>query len=479
MVSHPRQSLINQPGTWTSVRYIALLFILFSASACNNQSSHNGPWYTWSAPAHPFMAANGRSNIHNDAYMTDAYTIAGPADDQLNITTTDLSRVCITIAFDRQGSIRTLCTGQDGKRAVYLLDPTTLQISAFYELPASTDTSAGGAGYFYMDHLDRMVVPTTDKHIYKINTTGNPPVFQIETDFDLTSLPDPVHIISALPDWSGRIWFVTEEGLAGILEEGSPPKTIALTHVEGSTTIRENIHNSFAVDDTGGVYVVSNYALYRLDADVSGNPTVTWRETYDRGTRKKPGQFGQGSGTTPTLIGQDYLAITDNAEPRMNVLIYKRQRNVTGNRLLCQVPVFKDGASATENSLIAFDNSIIVENNYGYTKAIEFIGKLSEPGVTRVDFYPDGQYQVVWTADEIVPSLVSKYSSGNGIFYTYTKDSEGWYFTGLNGANGTRIFRKKVGGDQLRFNNHYSGLAIGPDGAAYVGAVAGVIRIAP
>jgi hypothetical protein len=330
-----------------------------------------------------------------------------------------------------------------------------------------------------MEHLDRMVVPTTDKHIYKINTTGNPPVFQIETDFDLTSLPDPVHIISALPDWSGRIWFVTEEGLAGILEEGSPPKTIALTHVEGSTTIRENIHNSFAVDDTGGVYVVSNYALYRLDADVSGNPTVTWRETYDRGTRKKPGQFGQGSGTTPTLIGQDYLAITDNAEPRMNVLIYKRQRNVTGNRLLCQVPVFKDGASATENSLIAFDNSIIVENNYGYTKAIEFIGKLSEPGVTRVDFYPDGQYQVVWTADEIVPSLVSKYSSGNGIFYTYTKDSEGWYFTGLNGANGTRIFRKKVGGDQLRFNNHYSGLAIGPDGAAYVGAVAGVIRIAP
>src|SRR5207244_12923000 len=26
-----------------------------------------------SVPTHPFMAANGRSNIHDDAYMTDTY----------------------------------------------------------------------------------------------------------------------------------------------------------------------------------------------------------------------------------------------------------------------------------------------------------------------------------------------------------------------------------------------------------------------
>ena len=30
-------------------------------------------------PRHPFMAANGRSNLHDDAYMTDAYAVAGPA----------------------------------------------------------------------------------------------------------------------------------------------------------------------------------------------------------------------------------------------------------------------------------------------------------------------------------------------------------------------------------------------------------------
>ncbi|TMA57017.1 MAG: hypothetical protein E6J75_08490, partial [Deltaproteobacteria bacterium] len=29
-------------------------------------------------PQHPFMAPNGRSNVHDDAYMTDTYVGSGP-----------------------------------------------------------------------------------------------------------------------------------------------------------------------------------------------------------------------------------------------------------------------------------------------------------------------------------------------------------------------------------------------------------------
>jgi hypothetical protein len=32
-------------------------------------------------PQHPFMASNGRSTIHNDAYMTDTYRVGGPLGD--------------------------------------------------------------------------------------------------------------------------------------------------------------------------------------------------------------------------------------------------------------------------------------------------------------------------------------------------------------------------------------------------------------
>jgi hypothetical protein len=55
--------------------------------------------------------------------------------------------------------------------------------------------------------------------------------------------------------------------------------------------------------------------------------------TYDRGSTTKPGQIQQGSGTTPTCFD-----------------------DFAGNQFV---------AGATENSLIAVHDSIIVENNYG------------------------------------------------------------------------------------------------------------------
>ncbi|MEI2671731.1 MAG: hypothetical protein V9G13_11560 [Marmoricola sp.] len=51
---------------------------------------------------------------------------------------------------------------------------------------------------------------------------------------------------------------------------------------------------------------------------------MQWSTSYDRGTRVKPGQLSQGSGTTPTLIDDDLVAITDNADPRMNVIFLDR-----------------------------------------------------------------------------------------------------------------------------------------------------------
>src|SRR5206468_10967571 len=113
----------------------------------------------------------------------------------------------------------------------------------------------------------------------------------------------------------------------------------------------EAIGNSFAVDETGGVFIVSDHAMYRFDAGPMGEPEVTWREAYDRGTRLKPGQVNFGSGTTPTLMGTGWVAITDNADPQMHVLVYRREAAVSGPRLFCTEPVFAAGMGATENSL--------------------------------------------------------------------------------------------------------------------------------
>ena len=73
------------------------------------------------------------------------------------------------------------------------------------------------------------------------------------------------------------------------------------------------------------MYIVSDHKMYAMLADPQGMPQVLWEESYDRGSGRKVGTINQGSGTTPTLIGDEYLTITDNADGRINLLVYRRK----------------------------------------------------------------------------------------------------------------------------------------------------------
>src|SRR5260370_20831801 len=106
--------------------------------------------------------------------------------------------------------------------------------------------------------------------------------------------------------------------------------------------------------------------LWRFDALADGTASETWSAHYDFGIRTKPGQLYQGSGTTPTLMGTDYVAIGDNADPRMHVVVFKRTAAPLANRQVCAVEVFPPILSDSFNSLIATDTTITVENNSGY-----------------------------------------------------------------------------------------------------------------
>ena len=128
-------------------------------------------------------------------------------------------------------------------------------------------------------------------------------------------------IISALPDWSGRLWFASTQRRRG---DGRPGSGAVRSRPLG-----EPIGNSFAVDETGGVYIVTDAALYRFEAGADGAPRRCWRETYENTGIQKPGQTEAGSGTTPTLMGDGLVAITDNADP-MNVVVYSAAGASTG-----------------------------------------------------------------------------------------------------------------------------------------------------
>lgn len=93
-------------------------------------------------------------------------------------------------------------------------------------------------------------------------------------------------------------------------------------------------------------------------------------------------------------------------------------------RVVCEQPVFRKGASATENSIIATGRSMIVENNYGYFPPPDATsnGSTTAPGVERVDIGRRGRgCRSVWRSREISPSTVPKLSLASGLIYLYTK----------------------------------------------------------
>jgi hypothetical protein len=257
------------------------------------------------------------------------------------------------------------------------------------------------------------------------------------------------------------------------------------TEAVNVTVLGEEIENSFAVDKTG-VYIVSDTAMYRLQADPGQAPVVVWSQVYQNVGLHKPGQFNAGSGTTPTILRGGYVAITDNADP-MNVVVYRTAATLGGgeSRVVCEVPVFGAGASATENSLIGAGNSLIVENNYGYQVTRTMNGAVTTPGLARVDIRPDGSgCDVVWTSAERAPSVVPKVSTKTGLLYIYTKDpdpvnttSDAWFWTAIDFTTGQTVW-KQLAGTGLNFNNHYAGLVIGRrTRTAYLGVIGGIAAL--
>jgi hypothetical protein len=173
-------------------------------------------------PQNAFMAPNGRSNLHDDAYMTNTYLWSGPLGNNMQTMSTFQGAECASLTFDSSGRIVAICIGLEGPRLV-MFDPKTLDLLAVMALPprslgTNPFTDFSGGGYFYLDQSDRAVIPTANGQIWVVGemngATG--PGFALQRAYDVrASMSSGDQIISALPDWSGRIWFATTKGVVG------------------------------------------------------------------------------------------------------------------------------------------------------------------------------------------------------------------------------------------------------------------------
>jgi hypothetical protein len=440
-----------------------------------------------STPAqNPFLADNPNSNIHNDGTMSDAYFDRKVLDpNKAKVIRRHLGGVCASIMTDSHGRLIAVCVNPT-KVHINVLDPKTLKVLTSKHVanrPFRPDfaTNFAGGGYAVLDNKDRVIMPTTDGRITRwtvSNKKGDPEITKLD-EFDVTDGLGPGEgINSTLPDVSGKWWIVGQLGSVAALD-------METGKVESTYFSDVDIENSFAVSKNGGAYVVTSKELVYLTL-TDGKPVVSWREPYDQGVRVKPGQTSQASGTTPTLLlDERFVAITDNADPRMNVLVFDTAPGLAeGERQVCKVPVFGKNTSATDNSLIAMGPALFVENNYGYNLLEATNGRSTEPGMSRIDVAEDGSgCSRIWENHEIrIPSVVSK-GSTEGVIVTYSRDEsnwgvDSWFFTVLDANKGDVMWRVRSGSGPM-VNNHYAATYLGSDGAIYTGATGGIVALVP
>lgn len=463
----------------------------------------------------PGLAAIGSAAMHGDGWQSDTHPVMGPVGNPVEIRSRQagnkLTRQCATFLFRRDGKIIAMCGGLFSFRIV-LLDPDTLTALASYDLPmrptafqtvihrdpSITMSDSSGGAYMILDDQDRVVLGDSRYRIQIIEAVQQGGEWQLRAARSWDLRPYIPHdcqhydnwfasgpcdmLTTVVPGPGGLYWWNSRYGRVGTLD----PKTgkVALVALKG-----EEIQNAVAQDDRV-VYVLSDHAQYAFGSGADGKPVQLWRYAYDRGSNRKVGSINQGSGTTPTLLGPDYLTITDNADGRINLLVLHRGAlKPEQERLVCKMPLFAEGASAAENSAIGFNRSVVIENNSGYTSAREQKDYRNvRGGVTRIDVREDASgCDVVWSVPLKAPSVVAKLATKSGILWYATFEDAGkqangkpddqlWSLAGLDITTGKQVARIPLGTGN-NWNNNWAPIALAPDNSLYVGTTRGIVQV--
>ena len=286
-----------------------------------------------------------------------------------------------------------------------------------------------------------------------------------------------------------------------------------IEEISNDPNTREEIQNSFSVSDDG-VFVLSNVALYKFffnekTKQIEMNPN--WVDAFEEGELLypndfsfKPGHLNNGGGTTPTLMDDRFVAIGDNDTSQININIYDQK---TGS-LVFRHKLFKDGASACENSIVAYKNSFVIANTYGYVDPFNI--NETPGGIMKFDFNESTQafeWNKNWPATGLFDpkTATPKLSAGNGLIYVYNRSDQefnghqDWQLTAIDFRTGYRVFyirpyfdkkqfKDNVGAimkksslgtknyDRKVFNNIWATYAFGPNNSIYIGAYRGFIK---
>ncbi len=555
----------------------ALLLLILTATLGCSSSSPSGTGYTPTtdtsdlcttplAPNEPLCSTAFGDTVwsasHRASYAQGSSPFAGPTDSATAMSehlTLEGAGVPVIMSFsapydDGGRAVWSVVTG--AQAAIVKVDHETFEIIDTYvptereDSPPTFTLGLSGA-YTAIDSKNRFIAGRTRFVGFYGDSVQGDRSSPIELKKRIF-MPDEVFcnendVIAGMSlTYGGYLAFATELGNLFVISPDVDPNNLGDVPVvstnENCATADEAdleiVSNSVAVDENGGIYVLTSAAMYRFDWDGS-ELTQAWRAEYESADEvPSPIRLGPGSGSTPSLMGTNadddrFVVITDG-QALMNLVLFWRDEVPADwepiapgkdPRIACEVPVdYGTGTTEaiSEQSVAVRGYAAVVVNDLltnptinppttlpfganaqNLVSALE--GGIPEKapfGLERIDWDPETRTcSTVWANSEIsVPNGIPSISEASGLVYGAGQRDGQFGLEGLDFETGeSRVWVAAGSGecppellviasalpgvaDVLEQvpdsceNSVYAATTVGPDGTVYTGTFNGMTR---
>jgi hypothetical protein len=486
-----------------------------------------------------FSQESSSNCMHDNSHMTDASAQEGPIcyDFSSNKLCTEaiiqemsfrrsskskLPSMCPTFVFDRFNNLITINFSlalinkdkDEGKVEISLLHidykkfETTdtlplpdrgikiLKVKLFKKEYKKELQKTHGGTYFFIDNQNRAIIPCSDNHIFII------PILEYGFDQDniiklnTKLLPEEDKLIAVSADNKGHLWFTSRKMGIGVFQKLADtsydlkPTMLDIKPIANDAIIKEveQIQNSCSAD-VSGINIITSRRILKVGWDDDGKAALIWEAPYENDGIHRDGHLFAGSGTTPTVFGNNLIGICNNAA-HFAIEIFDSNEGAKNHKLkdirLFEEPKYTD-KRACENSIVAHGDFLVVGNTFGYVFPLadnnprrqnDTIGGLQKVRYqdtnSATDRDTDGD---TWFKPYDIKSAVPKLSSSSGILYIYNNvviesnklNKKGekiarkkvvWRIQGIDFRNGDILFEIPVGSGP-RYNNIQGTFALG------------------
>ncbi len=447
-------------------------------------------------PCNPSLARSGWSISHGGSYAQGSSALPGPtATDSFLVQHLDLANVAITYNFSSpyaDGSVAVWGSLLTVDGTVVKLDHDAFAVidtySPQFEEEEEPDLGLGISGaYSAVDRDNHFIVGRQRAiEVYADSVEGDR--FSAIALLKRFQLPDEFFcgdedlIVGINLTYDDHIAIVTEKGVVGVVPREVEELTAVNLHryaINRDNCTDANTHiisNSIAIDEEGGIYIITSRDMLRVQWDGSGL-TLAWQTPYEAGSGDLSAlRLGPGSGSTPSLMGtgmddDKFVVFTDGQELMHLVFMWRDEipndwQPLTAGkdrRIACEIPVrFGDpdaARSLSEQSVLVRGYAAVVVNNLlqdepaiwqrlpdvasGVLAA--FAGgnpEIAPYGIERIDWDATMQRcQRVWANEEIsIPNGIPTMSETTGLFYGIGQREGVWGLEAVDFATGKSSF---------------------------------------